>query len=149
MSGGAGEGARRDAATDADARYRLALERRRLQDVQPLYRKLLLRLKSSDPDLYERAVSRYEEEVLPALRREGEDPLRLWIGYGAWLAARLRPGRLVAVDESGLAETVEGDPPLGPLLLHLPDERGAPATPLALPADPSPPQSATLELLCP
>lgn len=132
-----------------ERRYRAALERHGLQDVQPLYRELLVRLKGADPELYRRAVSRYEEEVAPRLEREGEEPLVVWVGYGAWLAARLRAGRLVAIDESGLAETVEGDPPLGPLLLHLPDERNVPATVLALPADPSPAQGSTLELLGP
>lgn len=131
-----------------ERRYRAALERHGLRDVQPLYRELLLRLKAADPDLYRRAVTRYEEEVVPRLEGE-EEPLAVWVGYGAWLAARLQAGRVVAIDESGRAETVDGDPPLGPLLLHLPDERDVPATVLALPADPSPPQRTTVELLCP
>lgn len=132
----------------AETRYREALGRHGLQDVQPLYRRLLHRLKSEDPDRYQRAVARYEEVVLPGLEAEEEDPLRLWVDYGIWLAERLREGRVVAVDATGLAETVEGPPPLGPLLLHLPEEMRARAAPLVLPSDPSPPQRETLELLC-
>ena len=127
--------------------YARALERHGLEDVQPLYRSLLRRLKSVDPRQYERAVARYEEIVAPVLEG-GEDPLGVWIDYGVWLAERLREGRVVAVDPTGLAESVEGSPPLGPLLLYLPDEARAPATPLALPAQPSDPQRVTLELLC-
>lgn len=132
----------------AEARYREALDRHGLQDVQPLYRKLLRRLKSEDPDRYRGAVARYEEVVVPALEAEEEDPLGLWVDYGIWLAERLREGRVVAIDPTGLAETVEGRPPLGPLLLHLPEETRAKATPLVLPSDPSPPQRETVELLC-
>lgn len=131
-----------------DERYRAALERHGLRDLQPLYRNILRRLKSSDPDAYERAVARYEETVAPAVQGKGGDPLELWLLYGLWLADWVRPGRVLAVDRTGRAHPVRGDPPLGPLLLHLPDERGAPGVPLALPAEPSPAQAATLELLC-
>lgn len=133
----------------AETRYREALARHGIQDVQPLYRALLRHLKSADPELYERAVARYERDVARGLEEGEDDPVRVWIAYGIWLAGRAREGRLVAVDPTGLAEPVEaGDPPVGPLLLHLPDEARAPVTPLALPSDPSPPQRATLELLC-
>ena len=128
--------------------YRSALARHGVQDVQPLYRKLLARLKAADPDAYGAAVARYEESLAPAVEHGEKDPLGLWVRYGAWLASRLQPGWVVAVDDTGRSESVVGDPPLGPLLLHLPDEARAPALPLAVPADPSPPQIATVELLC-
>lgn len=136
-------------AVSGEDRYRSALERHGVQDVQPLYRKLLVRLRSSDPEAYETAVARYEQSVVPGAEREKKDPVRLWVRYGIWLANRLQPGRVVAVDESGRSEPVVGEPPLGPLLLHLPDEARAPAVPLAVPAHPSRPQSVTVELLCP
>lgn len=132
-----------------ETRYRDALERHALRDVQPLYREMLARLKSSDPEAYEGAVARYRKAVAPGVENAEEDPLGVWVRYGIWLANRVRPGRAVAVDETGRAASVRGEPPLGALLLHLPDETRSPAVPLAIPTDPSPPQRVTLELLCP
>lgn len=133
---------------EAARRYREALARHGLQDVQPLYRRLLVRLKSADAGAYEAAVFRYEREVLPGVAEGEGDPLTPWLEYGIWLAGRLQPGQAMAVDGTGRARPVTGEPPLGPLLLHLPEERRVPAIPLAIPEEPSDPQRATLELLC-
>lgn len=129
-------------------RYREALSRHGLRDLQPVYRRLLRRLRERDPEAYDRAVERYRERVEPAMAEEGTDPVAVWLEYGAWLAARLHPGRTVAIDDTGLARPVEGEPPAGPLLLHLPEERGVPALALAVPEAPSGPQEVTAELLC-
>jgi len=143
---------------ESGSRYRSALEAAGLRDVRPLYRALLKRIREEDADAYREAVRRYEEEVEPEVE-ESDDPLGVWLRYGAWLAGALVPGRIVAVDGSGRArdldpggggsvEGVTGDVDGGPLLLHLPEPSRERALPLALPADPTGPQEATRELLC-
>lgn len=140
-----------------EGRYAAALEERGLEDVRPLYRNLLMRLKKRDEDAYEEGVRRYREELEPALEAGG-DPLGPWLRYGAWLARRLTDGEVTAVGRDGGASTVEldagdgsgglADPPPGTLLLFLPEDDGEPGFPLAVPADPSVHQEATRELLC-
>lgn len=128
--------------------YEAALDRLGLRDVRPLYRALLKRLKTEDPDAYADAVRRFEEEVRPALEASG-DPLGEWLAYGRWLAERLAPGRDVAVDPTGRSREL-GDalPPEGALLLHLPDGTRRRALELGLPAEPTEFQQEARELLC-
>jgi hypothetical protein len=126
--------------------YAASLERHGLEDVQPLYRQLLLRLKSQDPAAYEEAVARYRDEVEGAV--EGaEDPLAVWVNYGVWLAPRLAPGRLKTIDEHGLARDAGSPPPIGPMLLYLPDDQKVRAFVLAMPRDASRAQKETGALL--
>lgn len=134
--------------TEGDESYRAALDAHEVEDVQPAYRTLLRRLKMQGADVYERAVDRYRNHVQPLLESGEGDPLLGWIDYGVWLAERWQPGRVVAVDESGLAEPVEETPPLGPLLIHLPDDAKEPGWILAAPRSPSESQRVTAELLC-
>lgn len=124
-----------------------AFAERDLEDPRPLYRDLLLELRDEDPDAYEEAVRHYREEVEPAT--EGEDVLVAWVDYGRRLAARLAPGRTVAVDRSGRSRDAErGRPPAACLLLHLPESTGRRAVALAVPSDPTEHQEQTRELLC-
>jgi hypothetical protein len=147
--------------SDFEERYSSALEERGLEDVRPLYRKLLVRLRKRDEGAYEEGVRRYREELEPALEEEA-DPLGPWLRYGAWLARRLADGEVTAVAPDGSASTVGldggrdadaggdglSDLPSGVLLLYLPADDGEPGFPLAVPADPSVHQEATRELLC-
>lgn len=142
---------------DFEERYGAALEERGLEDVRPLYRELLRRLQKADPDAYEEGIRRYREVVEPALD-DGDDPLGPWLRYGAWLARRLTEGELAAVAPDGAATPVEADGGPGAprslgiapdtLLLHLPDDHGEPALPLAVPSEPTVHQEATREILC-
>lgn len=139
-----------DLEAEAEERYEAALQRKGLQDLKPLYRELLKRMRDEAPGSYEEAVRRYREEVVPAAARE-EDPLGVWLRYGAWLAERIAPGRVVSVDRTGKATELEGRPeelPAEGLVLHLPEERGVRALPLALPASASEAQRETKDLLC-
>ena len=129
-----------DAYVDSLAKHGLA-------DVQPLYRQLLRRLKSQDAAAYERAVARYRAEVEGAVDGAG-DPVLIWVDYGAWLAPQLAAGTLKAVNEDGLASDVEASPPLGPLLMHLPDDQKLRGILLAMPANPRTAQQETAALLC-
>lgn len=138
---------------DFEERYSAALEERGFEDVRPLYRELLVRLRNRDEDAYEEGVRRYREEVESALE-EGGDPLGPWLRYGAWVAARLTDGEIAAVGPEGAASTVEAgagdlaDVAPGTLLLYLPDDDGEPGFPLAVPAEPTVHQEATREILC-
>ena len=127
--------------------YRTALADHAISDVQPVYRQFLRRLKASDVGLYEKAVARYQSDVIGGEEVDA-DPLLRWVRYGTWLARQITPGRLVAVDREGRANETDGPPPLGPLLLHLPEGKGEPAIAVAVPADPSEAQEATRKLLC-
>ncbi len=137
------------AATDRAAeRYHAALARHGIRDVQPVYRAILRSLKATDIPLYEEAVERYDAEVRAAVEEGSENPLLIWIRYGSWLANHVPPGRLVVVDASGRAGRSGDPPPLGPLLLHLPDGKGDRAVTIAGPVEPSSAQEAAQELLC-
>jgi len=133
--------------TPREAAYAEALARHGLADVQPLYRQLLLRLKAQDAAAYEKAVAHYKVEVESAVE-EAEDPVAVWVAYGVWLAPRLAPGSLRAVNVDGLATPAESPPPLGPMLMHLPEDPKVRALVLAMPAEPSPAQQETAALLC-
>jgi len=119
-----------------------------LADMRPVYRQLLRRLKDSDPAAFVEATARYDEVLVPAITG-GEDALSTWITYGAWLAARLTPGRLVRLDETGLATDVEGEPKpeSSAVLLHLPLAEREPAVTICRPEEPSPAQRSALQLL--
>jgi len=127
--------------------YRAALSHHAICDVQPVYRQFLRRLKANNAGLYEEAVERYQADVVSGADVDS-DPLLRWVRYGAWLAGQIAPGRLVAVDREGRARKPDGPPPLGPLLLHLPEGTGERGVPIAVPADPSEAQEATRKLLC-
>lgn len=132
---------------EAAEAYEAALEEAGLEDVRPLYRGLLKRLRDRDPGAYERAVRRYEEELLPKVAR-GVDPLAAWLRYGAWLAGQVEEGRTVVVDATGKSADFEGEPAPGGLVLHLPDEQRERGMVLAAPREPSDHQAETRELLC-
>jgi hypothetical protein len=139
-----------DLGPEAEARYVDALEERGLEDLRPLYRDLLRRMRDEAPTSYDEAVRRYREEVAPAAASEAR-PLRVWLRYGAWMARQIAPGRLVSVDRTGRATDLDAQPeevPAGALVLHLPEERSVRALPLAVPASPSAAQQETQDLLC-
>lgn len=119
-----------------------------LADLQPLYRRLLRKLKSVDDAAYDEAVSRYREEVEGAVERGEGDPVGVWLAYGVWLAPRLAPGTLLRITEHGRAEPAPSPPPAGPMLIHLPEDPKRRGYVLAMPAEASPAQKETAALLC-
>lgn len=140
-----GEGELKD---EADARYEAALAERELADLRPRYRALLKRARDGDPELYDEAVDRYERELVPRAAG-GDDPVGEWFRYGRWLAARLAPGEVTAVDVSGRASPLEDDdPPPDALVLHLPENHRERAVVLSAPDQLSEHQEETRDLLC-
>ncbi|WP_419949561.1 hypothetical protein [Candidatus Palauibacter sp.] len=126
--------------------YTEALAAHGIEDVQPRYRRLLLALKARDAAAYERAVERYRSEVAEVA--SGSEALAAWLSYGAWLASRIEPGRLVTISTEGLATPAPDPAPPGPMLIHLPDAPNRKALVVAMPVDPSEAQRATVDLLC-
>ncbi|WP_420633868.1 hypothetical protein [Candidatus Palauibacter sp.] len=126
--------------------YDQALAAHGLEDVQPRYRLLLLKLKAVDGPGYERAVAKYRSEVEGVAG--GPDAMAAWLSYGAWLASKIEPGGIVTISREGLA-TPAPDPLLpGPMLIHLPDALNRRGFVIALPVDPSDAQRTTADLLC-
>jgi len=116
-------------------------------DMRPVYRAVMHRLKEQDADAFAEATRRYEDVLAPALADTGQDPVAAWTAYGTWLAQRLGPGRLVRLDETGLATAAGSDPVPGHVLLFLPDANRESAIPVLRPSSPTPSQVAALELL--
>ncbi|MFQ5688874.1 MAG: hypothetical protein ACE5HQ_01195 [Gemmatimonadota bacterium] len=136
--------------SDSDG-YARSLREHGLEDLQPLYRPLLRRLKSLDSGAYDEAVARYRQEVQPAARDpdgSGSDPVAVWLAYGSWLAARLAPGSVMAIAENGRAEPTAPPLPLGEMLIHLPQDSRKKGFVLAMPAHASDAQRETAALLC-
>ncbi len=127
----------------AEARTAETIERGPYQDFREGYRERLRWLKEARPEAFSRALSAYEELV--GAIAQGSDPLERWLEYGRQLGELSGRGKVVGIDETGRAS--QADAGAGQLLLHLPDEIGVPALPLAIPRDLSAAQKSTLDLL--
>jgi hypothetical protein len=128
---------------EADRKLEEALEGSGVADPRGALRDRLRRLRGTPH--FDRAVSHYQEVLVPGVAHGSLDPLDAWLEYARLVAGAAGPGREVVID----AEGREAAGATGPaaLLLHFPDERGAPVTPLRVPAAPSAAQRATLALL--
>lgn len=131
----------------ADRRFEQALAQSGARDPREFYRTRLRELKQENADAYRRAVEHFEQRLIPAVAREGSDPLAEWLEYGRLLATLSARGRTVQVDASGLARDYA--PPVSPdaLVLHLPEQASRAAIPVGIPARLSPAQRATYDLL--
>ena len=131
----------------ADALTQKALVAGGWADMRPIYRTMLRNLKLRDPSAFEEASRRFASEIEPAISAGEREPVDAWVDYGAWIATRLGGGRLVKLDETGLAEPGEARPQPGNVLLFLPESGDGAAIPILQPAQPSAAQEAALELL--
>jgi hypothetical protein len=116
-----------------------------LGDPRGPLRERLKQLRTTDPEAFGRAVSHYEQEVLPALA-EG-DAMAVWLDYARWLGQLTGNGRLTCIDATGRAAPCRAPLEHGALVLFLPEDTAAQAFVAAAPLQPSPAQDATLELL--
>jgi hypothetical protein len=133
---------------DASDAYARSLEEHGLEDVQPLYRTLLRKLKSQDASAYEQAVARYRADVETVEATSDTDPVAVWLAYGCWLAKTIEPGSLTAIAGNGRAEATTELPPLGRMLIHLPEATNRRGFVLAMPTKATPAQRETAALLC-
>lgn len=123
-----------------------ALENAAVRDPRPFYRMALRHLRQTDPEGFQRALSYYEGELVPAVAG-GDDALATWTEYGAVLARALGPGRAVDLDRTGRARPADPAGDLEGLVLYLPDDPAPPVLVLRYPRDASPAQHAAYELL--
>jgi len=132
----------------ADRRFAEALEETGTRDPRDYFRDRLRALREDDRAAYDEAIRFYRERVVEAISG-GEDPIRAWRSYGLHLAERTAPGRTVQIDPEGGGTPYEADAPWDALIIHLPDAVRAPATILGMPAQLSPAQRATCDILAP
>lgn len=135
-----------DVTQEADRRLEAALEAVGARDPREFYRERLRELKGTDPEAYRTAVDYYRNTLLPTVAGGDSDPIVAWTEYGRRLAEALAPGRTVSIDASGRSHAWEG-PSQDGLILHLPDDGGRKALLVGLPADLSPAQKATYDVL--
>jgi hypothetical protein len=136
-----------DLTAEADRRLEDALASTGARDPREFYRERLKELKQANPDGYAEAVAFYRDDLIPEVASGEGDPLVAWTEYGRRLAEALAPGRTVAVDVTGRAHTYEPPAPRDHLILHLPGGRGGRALLVGLPAELTPAQRATYDVL--
>lgn len=135
-----------DVTARADARLEEALAAEGARDPREFYRERMRDLKRADPDAYGRAVAYYRDTLLPAVAGDAE-PLEAWTEYGRVLTEALAPGRTYAIDGTGRARAYAAPAPRDHLVLHVPDDKASRALLVGLPADLTPAQRATYDVL--
>ena len=131
----------------AGARFARRLEETGARDPREFYRQLLRDLKEADAAGYEEMVARYRDRVVAPIEAGEGDPLTHWLEFGLEVAGRLHPGRTVVIGEDGRATPLAPPPDPLDLILHLPDDVKSRAIPVGIPPEPTPAQSATLDVL--
>lgn len=131
----------------ADRRFEETLAASGARDPRDFYRRRLKELREQSPDAFRRALSYFEERLIPAVAAEGSDPLGEWLEYGRYLAGLAAPGRTLQIDPLGRAAPYAPPVPTDHLVLHLPDAASGRALVVGIPADLSPAQRATYDLL--
>jgi hypothetical protein len=131
----------------ADALLNEALAETGAADPRPRYRLLLSELKRQDPSVYEEAVARFRDTVVPSIARREIDPLTAWLDYGLHLAEKLAPGRAVSLDEHGRGSPLAGPASWRDLILHVPADTRARAILVGEPPGPTRAQQAAVDLL--
>jgi len=132
---------------EADRRYEAALESSGARDPRDFYRKALRELRESNPVGYNRAVTHFQDVLVPSIASGESDPLRAWREYGRLIAEMTTAGRTVAIDETGRSHPFRSDEAMDRLVLHLPDAKGGRAILISLPSAPSSAQRAAYDLL--
>ena len=135
-----------DVQAAADKALEESLAETGARDPREFYRERLKELKRVDGSAYETAVAYYRDTLIPEVANGERDALDAWTEYGRRLAVALTPGRTISVDATGLAHEYSG-PERDRLVLHLPDDKGARALLVGLPASLSGAQRATYAVL--
>jgi hypothetical protein len=136
-----------DTQAAADRRLEEALAATGARDPRPACREALREIRRRSEDEYAEAVGEYRESVIRGITQGDADPVLTWIEFGVRLADRLAPGKTLAVDGDGRARDYAWPPAGSELIVHLPNDRGTRAIPVALPSVPTLAQRATVQLL--
>ena len=131
----------------ADTRFAEALAASGARDPRDYYREKLRELRRLNPEGYAEGVAYYQNTLIPSIAGGDADPLEAWRDYGLLIARLTAPGRPVAIDAGGRSRSF--DPPGEPadMVLHMPDRSRERPILVALPAQPTPAQSATYDWL--
>jgi|SRR5687768_134790 len=128
----------------ADERTDRAIGNAPFEDFREAYRERLRWLKDSQPQGFTRALSHYNDILVPNIAA-GSEPLAEWMEYGRLLGKLSGAGKVMRIDESGRAFPFDNE--AEGLILHLPEDTNVPALALAVPRTLSDAQRATLGLL--
>lgn len=128
----------------ADERTEQAIQRSPFGDFRQGYRERLRWLKDSQPQSFTKALSHYNDILVPNIAAGG-DAIAAWVEYGKLLGELSGSGKAVRIDETGRAYDLDSS--LDGLILHLPEDTNVPALALAVPKQLSEAQRATLTLL--
>jgi hypothetical protein len=129
----------------AEARLEQSAAALGLADPRPPYRERLRSLRETHPDAFQRALTHYENVVLPAMT--SGDALTAWLSYASFLAGLTADGELHTIDETGRASVYAGSLAARSLVLFVPVETSEAVLVAAAPLQPSAAQQATVELL--
>ncbi len=132
---------------EADQLFEAALESSGARDPRDFYRKALRELREVNPGGYDRAVSHFQDVLVPSIASGESNPLWAWREYGRLIAEVTTKGRMVAIDETGRSQPFHSDAPMDRLVVQLPDARGGKAILVSLPPTPTSAQRAAFELL--
>jgi len=131
----------------ADANFEAALAQSGGRDPREFYRERLRELKDANPASYQEAVAFYTNELVPAVAAGSVDPLAAWLDYGVRLCEWCAPGEPVEIDPTGVRNPLSASTPPDRLVLHIPGEKRTRALLVGLPAELTPAQRATFDLL--
>ena len=132
---------------EADRRFEEAMTEAGARDPRDFYRKSLRELRTENPEAYDRAVTHFQDVLVPSIARGEAEPLSAWREYGRLIAECTARGKTVAIDEGGISHPFDESTPLDRLVLHMPDAKGGRAILVSLPPNPSQAQRATYDLL--
>jgi hypothetical protein len=132
---------------EADRHFEAALEKAGARDPRDFYRKALRELRTENADGYDRAVTHFQEVLLPSIAKGEAEPLWAWREYGRLIAEVTAKGRTVAIEGDGISKPFDPEMPLDLLVLHLPEAKGTRAILVSLPPKLSHAQRAAYELL--
>ena len=136
-----------DLKTRADERFARAIAASGARDPRDFYRERLRELRERDEKAFARALDYFETRLLPAVARDDSDPVAEWLEYGRVLAQLTVEGTPAQIDPTGRSHPYAPPVPLDHLVLHLPTSTRERALVIGLPAELSPAQRATYELL--
>lgn len=131
----------------ADTRFAEALAATGARDPRDYYREKLRDLRRDNPEGYAEGVAYYQKTLIPSIAGGDADPLEAWRDYGLLIARLTAPGRPVAIDSEGRSQAFNPPGEPGDMVLHMPEKSRERPILVALPAQPTPAQSATYDWL--
>jgi len=131
----------------ADTRFAEALAASGARDPRDYYREKLRELRRLNPEGYAEGVAYYQNTLIPSIAGGDADPLEAWRDYGLLIARLMAPGRPVAIDPEGRSRSFDPPGEPGDMVLHMPEKSRERPILVALPALPTPAQSATYDWL--